>query len=544
MRAYAVLRHVSLTLGLFLAACSGEDVAPSTVQPVATVGAAGASTPPAGSVGVAGAAGLPSAAPAAARPLDMTASTTPPTAAGAASPQPSAAPPTAGASAGAPPAAGAGGAAAPVAEAGSGGTPAPAPSTGPLFPAPGATNVCADVTLRLRLPSAPSLGTSGKISVFSSRGGNAVAVVDMAAAQVRETVGGTALTLPRPVHVSEREVIVRLPRRLDYGQEYYVTVDASAIKPAMELTDPSKWRFTTRAAAPADPSKLRVALDGSGDFCSVQGALDAVPARSKSEISIGEGTYFEAVHVSGKANVTLRGGDRKRTRIVGTNNENLNSGTAKRALVSFDNSQNIVIENLTIHNLTPQGGSQAEALRLDKCDQCVVRRADILSLQDTLLWTGRVYAKDCYIEGNVDFVWGYGAAYFDHCEIKTVGRTGYVVQARNGAGASGYVFVDSKITADPGISKIVLARIDAAEYPASQVAYVNCQMGSHIAPEGWTVTGGGGGSLRFWEYQSTNESGAPLDVSRRHAASKQISADQAATLRDPAKVLGGWAPPP
>ena len=79
---------------------------------------------------------------------------------------------------------------------------------------------------------------------------------------------------------------------------------------------------------------------------------------------------------------------------------------------------------------------------------------------------------------------------FERCEIKTVGRKGYVVQSRNGAGAYGYVFVDSKITGDPGITGIVLARIDVGVYPGSQVAYVDCEMGSHIAPEGWTITGG------------------------------------------------------
>ena len=119
-----------------------------------------------------------------------------------------------------------------------------------------------------------------------------------------------------------------------------------------------------------------------------------------------------------------------------------------------------MIDTLTIHNVTPQGGSQAEALRLQSCDKCVVRNADILSLQDTLLWSGRVYAKNCYIAGNVDFVWGTGVAYFDACEIKTVGQAGAIVQARNGASAYGYVFVDSKLTADPGVTGQVLARID------------------------------------------------------------------------------------
>ena len=68
---------------------------------------------------------------------------------------------------------------------------------------------------------------------------------------------------------------------------------------------------------------------------------------------------------------------------------------------------------------------------MEGCDKCVVRDATIISLQDTLLWSGRIYADNCFIEGNVDFIWGTGAAYFENCEIRTLGRTGYIVQARN-----------------------------------------------------------------------------------------------------------------
>jgi pectin methylesterase-like acyl-CoA thioesterase len=263
-----------------------------------------------------------------------------------------------------------------------------------------------------------------------------------------------------------------------------------------------------------------------------------------STITIARGTYFEIIHVTSKNNVILHGEDRKGTVILGVNNNNLNPSTAARSLVGIDRSSGFVIENLTIHNLTPQGGSQAEALRMQACDKCIVRQADIISLQDTLLWSGRIYASDSYIEGNVDFVWGTGAALFDRCEIKTVGRAGVIVQARNGAAGFGYVFVDSKLTADPGLTGNMLGRIDVSAYPDSHVAYINCQMGNHIAPAGWTISGGSAGaSLRFWEYQSTDASGALLDVSRRVAGSKQISEADAMKMRDPTQVLGGWAPP-
>jgi len=418
-----------------------------------------------------------------------------------------------------------------------------------LFPPPGASQVCPDPVLRLTFPRAPTLGSSGRIEVANATG-TVVATVDLAASTFVDKVGSVSLTKERPVYLEGPAVVVVLPHAaLSYGQTYTVTVAAGAVKPAdgssFSLSASSGWRFTTASAAPRDLSALAVALDGSGQFCTVQGALDAIPSSNAttSRISIAPGTYHEVILAKSKSNVTLHGLDRKGTIIAGTNNEKMNSGTATRALVGFDGAVGLVVENLTIRNLTPQGGSQAEALRLQTCDKCVVQNADILSLQDTLLWSGRIYAKGCYIAGNVDYVWGTGAVYFDQCEIHTTGRNGYNVQARNDAGKSGYAFVDCKLTADAGISGDILARIDVSEYPGSQVAYVNCQLGAHIAPAGWTITGGSAGSaLRFWEYQSHDAAGNPIDVSKRLAGSRQISASEAMSLRDTATFFGGWKP--
>ncbi len=420
-----------------------------------------------------------------------------------------------------------------------------------LFPLPGAKATCPDPPLRLSFSGAPSVGAAGSLRVYdASSPAQPVASVDFGAATVTDSIGGQMFTLERQVYVDGNDVVVYLKSRaLTYGKKYFVTIDSGAIKGPgnadFALSDASDWTFETLPSAPSSTTALDVALDGSGDFCSLQGALDALPSgnMASSTIELGIGTYRGIVYFTGKRNVRIRGADRKGVVLAGTNNNNLNPSTRGRALIGADNADGLVVENLTIHNLTPQGGSQAEALRLQNCDQCEVRDADILSLQDTLLWSGRIYAKNCYIAGNVDFVWGDGVVYFDSCEIKTVGRSGYVVQSRNGTGEYGYVFVDSKISSDPGITGSVLARIDVSDYPGSHVAYIDCTLGSHISSAGWTVTGGSPSStLRFWEYRSKNESGALVSTSGRSAGSTQLSADQAASMRDKATVLGGWAP--
>jgi hypothetical protein len=419
------------------------------------------------------------------------------------------------------------------------------------FPAPNSQGVCPDPPLRITFSAPPTLGAAGKIQVFdAAQPGTPVAALDMGATSFSDTIGGTTFKTLRPAYVDGNDAVIYLKSHaLGYGHTYYVTVDPGAIVPPsgppLSIVGTTTWRFSTAAAAPSSASST-VALDGSGDFCSVQGAIDAIPASNSQAVTVTvkSGTYHEIIHFASKQNVTLLGQDRATTIIEGTNNNNLNPSTATRSLVGIDGAGGLVIDTLTIRNLTPQGGSQAEALRLQACDKCVVRNADITSLQDTLLWSGRIYADNCFIAGNVDFVWGDGAAYFNKCEIKTVVQAGAIVQARNPASKYGFVFVDSKLTADPGVTGQVLARIDVSAYPASHVAYVNCQMGSEIAPAGWTITGGASTSqLRFWEYQSTDLMGNPLDVSKRVAGSTQISAAEAMSMRDPTVVLSGWQPP-
>jgi len=417
-----------------------------------------------------------------------------------------------------------------------------------LFPGPDATNVCKDPQLRVTFAKPPTLGTSGTIQVLTSSG-TVAASVNMATMSVSDTIGGQSMTVERRAYVDGNTAVIYLPSKgLSYGQTYTVSVPAGAIVPnggGSFSVSGNTWRFSTASAAPASLASVTVALDGSGAFCSLQGAFDALPSggSAATTLTLKSGNYHEVVYFKNKNNVTVHGESRTGSVILGTNNNNMNPSTKGRALVGGDGNQGLVFENLTIQNLTPQGGSQAEALRLESCTHCTIRDATIQSLQDTLLWSGTLYAKNCLIEGNVDFIWGTGAAYFDQCEIKTVGRSGYVVQSRNAASGYGYVFVDSKITADAGITGSVLARIDVSSYPGSHVAYVNCAIGTHITRAGWLVTGGSpSSSLRFWEYQSTDLDGNPLDVSGRLTGSTQISDSQAATMRDPSAVLGGWQP--
>jgi hypothetical protein len=130
------------------------------------------------------------------------------------------------------------------------------------------------------------------------------------------------------------------------------------------------------------------------------------------------------------------------------------------------------------------------------------------------------------------------------CDFHVVGRGGWEVQARNGADAYGYVFVDSRLTAEPGITGHLLARIDAERFPASHVGYVDCRMGEHVAPVGFELSPAGvkAKGVRFWEAGSRDLAGQPLDLRARHPVARRLTRAEARELRRPAAALRGWDP--
>jgi pectin methylesterase-like acyl-CoA thioesterase len=333
---------------------------------------------------------------------------------------------------------------------------------------------------------------------------------------------------------------------LNYGRDYRVTIDPGVFD---GVTNKITWAIhTRRSGAPANARRLIVAADGSGDFCTVQGAVDSLKEGSSRpiEIFIRKGVYEEIVYVTNRSQITFRGEDRKQTIVQYANNEIFNYRGLRRNIFrqSFGvDADDIRFENLTLHNTTPKRGSQAEALRVDG-QRCVIDGVDFYSFQDTLKLSGTVFIRNCYIEGDVDFIWGFGTCYFTNCEIKSVTSGSCVTQIRNDEGHFGDVFVDCRLTKAPGVSNTILSRIEPNRFPNSHVAWINCAMDDHIRPDAWNVMRDTNSlaSIRFWEYHTTDLAGARVDVSKRAGYSRQLGDEEAAQMRDAKYVLGGWQP--
>ena len=255
--------------------------------------------------------------------------------------------------------------------------------------------------------------------------------------------------------------------------------------------------------APAEDKTLYVAADGTGEYSSIQSALDAAP-REGALVLVAPGTYREVLTID-KPYIRLRSTnpDASKTVVVNDRSAGANGGTLHSATVNvtadYFFAENITFEN-DFNRTHPQlpAGSQALAL-LVTGDRDVFHNVRLLGNQDTLYagsrncapdgqncTPARQYFSDCYIAGNVDFIFGDGKALFDHCELHSTAHHGGFItaQAKHYPNEdSGFVFDRCTLTADQNATgDIYLGR---PWRPYATVVFLNTEMGDHIAPAGW-----------------------------------------------------------
>lgn len=427
-------------------------------------------------------------------------------------------------------------------------------------PTANAAGICMDKPLRITFDQTPKLGTTGRLRVYEANG-LLVDTIDMSTSPQTKTIGGVSAFRYYPIIVEGNTANVYLHTPLAYNKTYYATIEPGVLldqanAPFQGFSDPNTFRFSTKASAPAAGTNLlTVAADGTGDFCTIQGAIDFVPANNAQRvvISVKNGTYTEIVYIpSNKPQITVKGESRAGTVQRYANNCNLNCAVSGNYRTSFGvDANDFTLENITLHNTTPQGGSQAEALRTNGL-RATVNQVNLKSFQDTLLTQKSAFITNSYIEGDVDFMWGNGATYFKNTELKSLRDGGYYTQIRNNAGTSGNVYVNCRFTRAAAItSGNYLSRIDPDDFPHSQVVLIDSQMDTHIIPAGWRfdnpsnpVDAANYPNIRFWEYNSTALDGTtPIDCTQRHpiarnSCSNPLTPAEADFYRTPANITG------
>ena len=245
-----------------------------------------------------------------------------------------------------------------------------------------------------------------------------------------------------------------------------------------------------------------ISADGHGDYMTVQEGINACPDYSHQEITrllIRKGTYKELVSIPHtKFRLYIKGEDAQNTILTFDKyakalwpGRDIAVGTSGSASV-YIHSSYVTFEDITFENTSGEGKEIGQAVAVfTDWDFLFFNRCRFLGNQDTLYTYGRFgkfggikrnYFKDCYIEGTTDFIFGTSIAYFENCTIHSK-KNSYVTAASTLEGQTyGYVFVNCKLTADPGITKCYLGRPWGAY---AKTVFINCELGSHILPEGW-----------------------------------------------------------
>jgi pectin methylesterase-like acyl-CoA thioesterase len=239
---------------------------------------------------------------------------------------------------------------------------------------------------------------------------------------------------------------------------------------------------------------------GTGHYTTLQAAVNALPSTG-GEVKIEAGTYTGQTTIS-KPNVWLLGQGTVSNTILTDNLSASGAGSdqASSTVIVTKAATGFYASAITIQN-TFGAGSQAVAL-FSQADESVLRDDNILGNQDTLYLgsegcssstctPARTYLNDVYVQGNIDFIFGDGAAVFDSCTIQIdengslTGET--TVTAQNRAFTnylSGYVFWNSTVRSNPatGETNDYLGRPWSA---LSDVTYINTNMSAPINKAGW-----------------------------------------------------------
>lgn len=273
-----------------------------------------------------------------------------------------------------------------------------------------------------------------------------------------------------------------------------------------------------------------VAPDGSGNFTSIQKAIDACKAFPDSRITIfvKNGTYKEKVVVpSCNSQLSIIGESADKTiisfddyfdKINRGRNSTFYTYTLKVEANDFR------LENITVENVAGPVG-QAVALHVEG-DRCVFLNCRFLGNQDTVYAAGRFsrqYFSNCYVEGTTDFIFGEATALFEQCTLQAKANSFLTAASTPEGKLFGFVFLNCKITAASGINRVFLGRPWRS---FAKVAYLNCEMGAFITPEGWDNWSKAENekTTQFAEYKNT---GAGATTSKRVGWSVKLSPDEA-----------------
>jgi len=253
-----------------------------------------------------------------------------------------------------------------------------------------------------------------------------------------------------------------------------------------------------------------------GDFRVFTSVSEAVNfAKENETIKICPGEYFEQVTIK-TSGLKLIGEDPETTKITFNLGafEILEDGEKRGTFRSYSvliDASDVYAENITIENSAGDGRKVGQAIALySEGDGIHFKNCRFLGHQDTIFTgplppeekthkgfvgpkefapriNGRQWFENCYIEGDVDFIFGSASALFTDCVICSLNRdmdpNGYVTAPSTPKGQTfGYVFKNCDFVSKGCNDNSVYLSRPWREY--AKCVFVNCNYGPHIKEEG------------------------------------------------------------
>ena len=320
-----------------------------------------------------------------------------------------------------------------------------------------------------------------------------------------------------------------------------------------------------------------VAQDGTGDYASIQAAIDALAASGGSDrtVLVRPGVYRERVVVH-PSDIRIVGEDAERTVVThdACAKDRDENGQEKGTFLSFTvivTGSNVTLENLTVRNDAGDGSAVGQAVALYAAgDRGRFLRCRLIAHQDTLfcgpmmpkvekeslpyasraecvefvgdcpLTRSRAYFEDCFIQGDIDFIFGPYRCWFEGCALFMNALGGWYTAANTPREQPyGLIFHRCRLTGACAAGGAYLGR------PWRQYArtlFLDCEMDECVSPQGFAdwnelkpVTD------RCGEWRT---SGARADLSARHIRQKRLTDAEARAVTLPGVLSGedGWKP--
>jgi pectinesterase len=311
------------------------------------------------------------------------------------------------------------------------------------------------------------------------------------------------------------------PRSSDYREGDFIAYKLFTVMPPSTFPygeGPGVRRINTSVRK----TMFVISADGTGDYLKINDALDCIPTPNLENVTLylKNGVYKEKVRLMGP-NIRLVGEDVNKTVITFDDCAKKIMSDGKK--MGTFNSYTLYIggcdffaENITFENSAGDGDTAGQAIAVSvDADRAVFKKCRFLGCQDTLytgpmpgnpvpvgvnpmhpfagysdfniLRTFRQYYENCFIRGDIDFIFGSARAVFNRCTIFSNDRklpvNGYVSAASTYSNEKyGYLFLNCDLISDAPPGTVYLGR---PWKKTAKTVFINCSMENHIIREGW-----------------------------------------------------------